>query len=132
MKTTQILDAFPTDFDFYHLGRVEEQAELMLSLQDCSAIAFQLRGDATAWVVVIFSKELDSSVYSELGNILVSKMATQLNLQAGADVIISPPHFLSPPQVEKILLASQPLERKTYGHFYQNSVIPIETWILPT
>jgi len=131
---TQLIEAFPRDFGFYHLGRVELQNPDEFAVnerEDQSAIAFRIYGDLEAWVVILFEKNLDISTYSELGNILVSKIATHLNLNNGLDVLVEPPRMIVPSQFEGALRNSNTAVRKSYAHFHKNLIIPIDTWVLP-
>src|SRR4051794_8579843 len=96
----------PDGFDFYHLGRVETREGSPFPLFDLesallgneSALSFQLRGDVSGTLLVLFDSRfthgLDTSVYAELGNILASRVADRLNESSGLDVMISPPQTL--------------------------------------
>src|SRR4051794_39611054 len=89
----QVANALPDQFEFYHLGQVSQQPS-HAHLDEVCAIAFYLSGDVEAIMILLFSKQLDSSLYSELGNILASQMATQLSNKSGMDLHISPPQKL--------------------------------------
>ena len=137
-----ILDALPAQFEFYHLGQVSQNPELQtqtqgqgqgqLDLTHSTAIAFKLSGDLNATVILAFSDGLDVSTYSELGNILVSKLATELDFKSGIGVWVSPPHLLDKSQLNRFVKYPGPSIRKTYAHFTPNSVIPLEAWVFPT
>src|SRR4051812_34966083 len=88
----QIFDALPEQFDFYHLGRVELHPDLRCPPdQNNSSVVFRIYGDLSVWIVLFFDKDLDFSTYAELGNVLASKIITQLNTLSGIDLMVSPP-----------------------------------------
>lgn len=123
-------DALPKTFDFYHLGKVELQAQSFDIDPESTAVAFRIQGDVAVWAIVFFARELDASTYTELGNVLASKIATYLNSQIGTEVMVSSPHMLNSPQLERILTHASPLIRRTYMHFRKESIVPIEAWII--
>jgi chemotaxis protein CheY-P-specific phosphatase CheC len=126
-----LANALPDQFEFYHLGQVALQSTNS-SLEDANAIAFHIAGDMMAVVVLLFAKGLDSSIYSELGNILVSRLATQLNQKDGIDLMISPPQSLTENQLNQIMQHHIPPIKRNYSHIHQGSIISIEALILPT
>ncbi len=134
-RIAEIINSFPDQFEFYHLGRVELQG-FQQAKKDClqknNAIAFRIEYDVSVWIVVLFGRDLDIPTYSELGNIIVSKMVTQLSSLLGAEIMISPPHYLDQTQIEIMAQTSYKIICKNYSHHFKNSVIPIETWILPS
>ena len=105
--------ALPESFDFYHLGpvalRTGTGATAAASLEDllagCATVGFGIHGDVQGMLIVAFEKELDFSTYTELGNVVASQLATQLNRRDGTDVMISPPRPLSQARLAKILPA---------------------------
>ena len=127
---TEIINALPNHLEFYHLGKVELQ-EFEHTWQETTAVAFRLYGERMALVILLFDKDLDESVYSEFGNLLVSRIATELSSKNGLEVTISPPMKFNPSRLQKLIQRVTAI-RKTYVHFHNNSAIPIETWILPT
>src|SRR5687768_3175442 len=98
---SQIETALPQNFDFYHLGKVILEPVQSFS-EDVYAIAYGLAGDLRAAIVILFDKGLDVSTYSEMGNIIVSQLSTQLSKNEGLDLIVSPPQNLSPTQLKSI------------------------------
>ena len=110
------MNLFPESFEFYHLGNVEKQLPISsvqsLELDGRSGVSFNLYGDTTGLIVFLFEEGLDVSTYTEMGNVLASRMATQLSIQQGWDVMISPPRFLNSAQLRSQLLPPlQALER---------------------
>lgn len=126
-----VVNALPSHFEFYHLGKVTQQSS-PCEFQDKCSVLFRIYGDIQAWIILVFESDLDFSVYSELGNLLVSQIANQLSSRNGLDVMITPPQLLREDQAIKITENSPQLIRKNYAHFYKNSTIPIETLIVPT
>ncbi|MBC7691401.1 MAG: hypothetical protein H7222_06490 [Methylotenera sp.] len=113
---TKLIGAFPESFTFYHLGNVEKQAPIdhvqALDLKGRSGVSFNLYGDTTGLILFLFDEGLDGSTYTEMGNVLASRMANQLSLEQGWDVMISPPRFLTSLQLQsQVLPALQALEK---------------------
>ena len=78
-----------------------------------------------------FRKELDSSLYSEMGNIIASRIATQLKKNGDFEVMISPPQPVGEDRIQFVLKEGDSSFRRTYAHNYKNTVIPLETLLLP-
>ncbi len=130
----QLVNALPDSFDFYHLGTVKQEshASIGYTAEKTCSIVFHLQGDLEAWVMILFDHELDTSLYSELGNLIVSKIANYLSAKNGLEIMISPPQSLNHAQAKKIIQTNTQAIKRTYVHFYNNSFIPIETVLLPT
>jgi hypothetical protein len=149
-RLLSIAHSLPEEFNFYHLGEVKQQTKTSSSSNPLpsldlthTAIAFQVYGDLQAWVMLVVGNELDSSLYAELGNILVSQFVTHLHSTQGIGVMVSPPHFLTSSQANQLLFHSHHQFHKTYLHHLSHSEhststlslpipteVPIETWIL--
>jgi hypothetical protein len=129
-----IFNAFPRAFDFYDLGPVQlQEPEESRSEEDAIlGIAFRIHGDFEAWMIVLVDTTLDLSTYSELANILASKIATHLNTADGLGVMISPPQILEPLQLAQIKKKSSPVVKRNYSLFHKQFNIPIEIWVMPT
>ena len=129
----QLSEALPSSFNFYHLGKVELQPDLQPPTYDALyGISFHLRGDLHAILVILLEKNLDLSLYSELGNILASKIANQLFVDRQLQVEISPPQTLSENQLASILQSGSSTTRKTYVHRYENKIFYLETLFVPS
>lgn len=126
---SHLVNALPNRFDFYHLGEVSLQPTDS-DLPNSQAVAFHLTGDLQAIMIVLFDKNLDISTYSELGNILASKVATYFNHSTGLDLQISSPQLLTDVQTEHLVQNNQTIVRRTYTHIYDGKVIPLETLLL--
>ena len=124
----RLIEALPSDFNFYHLGEVRRQetpsnplhhleatSPLGLASSDRLAVAFSLHGDAKGALVLIFDQGLDVSTYSEVGNIIASRMSTHLSESEGLDVMISPPRVLSNAQIQGFLRSAD-AQSRTYHH----------------
>ncbi len=134
----QLFEALPSSFNFYHLGKVELLSESdfpasphlppsPLSDETSHGLSFHLRGDLNATFIVLFRKDLDLSIYSELGNILASKIANQLLVEKNLQIAISPPHALSNQEMERLFEIESFPVRRTYVHQYENRFIYLET-----
>jgi hypothetical protein len=137
----QIVESLPYSFNFYHLGKVELQNHLPDHFQDslsdeskslASGIGFHLRGDLNATLAILFDRDLDLSIYSEVGNILASKIANQLFLDRQLQVEISPPQLLSEIQLETILMSGPSTIRKAYVHQYDDKMVYLQTLLVPS
>lgn len=130
----ELLNALPQDFDFYHLGKVKKQTESQevknINLEGVDSVAFKLSGDINSFLIFLFPKDADLSLYSELGNIVVSQIANQLSKDKNLDVVISPPIPLNEAQLLAATNQNNSVICKTYTLFSGNDVIPIETLIL--
>lgn len=126
-ELSHLANALPSHFQFYHLGEVE-MTPLLNSFADTTSIAYRLSGEITALLVLSFAKELDMSIYSEVGNIIASRLVTQLS-EEGIDVTISSPKHLDPKQIKLLLGNKESIIRRTYAHLLKNSVIPLEATI---
>ncbi|HAR43866.1 MAG TPA: hypothetical protein DCS07_14730 [Bdellovibrionales bacterium] len=140
---SQLISALPRNFDFYDLGNVElsptpetggtetaETPEFSKLLEDHHAIAFSFRGELKALMVVTFDKGLDLSTYSELGNILASRLAMRLYDDSGVDVLLSPPQTLSATQIEILPRLGSLIAQRTYRHFDRGQIVTINTFLL--
>ncbi len=105
---------FPGGFDFYHLGQVEALNSTSIDFEGKQAVAFQLYGDQEGLFVLLFAEGLDTSLYSELGNVLASRMSRMLSESSDTDLMISPPRLLNPLQVKKSLA---PIIQNQSGNF---------------
>ena len=135
----QVARALPQTLEFYHLGEVKLQhphsmpdSGSEVDFQESSVIGFQIFGESKATILFFFAKDLDVSVYSELGNLLTSQIANQVSRENHIDVLISPPRRINIKQVEQMIQNHPPLLKRTYIHFCKNQRVPIITWLLPT
>src|SRR4051812_2282889 len=95
----QLSQALPRSFNFYHLGKVELQAEIVqphsTPEEGITGFGFQFKGDLNASLILLVEDGLDLSIYAEVGNILASKVANHLFENYQLQVAITPPHKLS-------------------------------------
>lgn len=127
----QFSDALPQEFDFYHLGKVTQKPSTE-DFKEYSAVAFQFYGEWNAILVLLFSKDLDLDLYAEMGNILASRIALQLNQEKGLDLMISPPQVIQEKTLERMIQSANLVLHHSYAHLYQNSVIPVKTLLFST
>jgi hypothetical protein len=143
---SEISDLLPESFGFYGLGTVELQKKvgttetLPLDFDLLRGVGFRvyhLDDAPSALLLFVFGADLDESMYTEMGNVLASKLCQNLTEQQKSEMMISPP----------ILLKSQQLRRlagpegkfagagRLYLHSYSSNgiekSIPVETWTLP-
>jgi hypothetical protein len=141
----RLIDCLPRSFAFYHLGQVElrtEQARKILALSpgsaplypttssDRIAVAYSIEGDIRGLITLVFDQGLDVSTYAELGNIIASRVATDLENRHGLDVTVSPPRILRAAQVEELLNQDRPRLTRTYLHQHEGKVVPLQTLLM--
>lgn len=140
MITTPSLDlltqSLPENISFYHLGEialrdsVKPQKTALNSSDDRAALAYTLRGDIQAAVVLLIEPGLDLSMYSEAGNIIASRLATELADKHGIDVVLSPPTRLERSQLQLLASTTPEIAEKTYVHTYAGKDVLLETLLL--
>lgn len=119
----------PEKIEFYHLGevRLEQPRSNMaltgsdLDLRNRTAISFTLRGELQAAVVLLVRQGLDISMYSELGNIIASRLVTRLSDEREIDDVLSAPRVIAAEQLEFITLLSTSAICRTYVHLHPGS-----------
>lgn len=142
MELDKLGQAMPASFAFYHLGVVEpmgpasavsdDSYEREPLPEDCSAVSFQIQGDFSGNLAILFDNGLDPSVYVEMGNVIASRFVTGLAREQGMDVMISPPQSLSVAQLERLdqlLRAGARALRGIYRHLNANGEIQVH-WVL--
>jgi hypothetical protein len=137
-------EALPTGFSFYDLGEVTSDAKGSALPDDLSnlhqskaldqflAIGFRLITETNTWVVTLFDSQLDSNIYSELGNILASQFASRLQqLEDSMEpILISPPMKLSTPLLTRWLEARPSLLARTYWHRFEDRSVAVHALVL--
>lgn len=124
----RLIESLPESFSFYHLGevRMQDSAAPSPSLRDGGAVspfvstdrlavAFTLQGDVRGALVLVFDQGLDVSTYSEMGNIIASRMVTRLGDHEGLDVSLSPPRILTAAQLQGLMRSGR-REARAYMH----------------
>jgi hypothetical protein len=110
-------------FSFYRQGTVSHapvRAETSGAslLESCRCIAFSLSGawgERSALFLVLFERSLDASMYTEMANVLASRLATRISREHQADVTLSPPRQLADAAL-RAMLADGRAERDEYIH----------------
>jgi hypothetical protein len=138
----------PEKMPFYHLGEIilqessSQAAWLWLDDEGSSFIGYQILGEVRGALVLAFPKVLApqvpwtkdaSSVYSELGNLLASKISTELSRHGAKDTMISPPIPLTK-EMTSTLLKRAGLEnsvQRRYLHLKKEFIVPVEVLLLP-
>jgi hypothetical protein len=150
-KIMDFVELLPKSFSFYDKGQVTLSNELAnelpndpanipakpLELQNRRGVGFRIYhlDDApSAILIFLFDTNEDESMYTEMGNILASKLCQSLSEQEKSEMMISPPIQLQSHQL--LRLASQHTGvRRVYSHSYLKNDIEtstdVETWTLP-
>lgn len=125
-----IRQSLPREFEFYHLGQVEQRpgseappAGAGLLGDDRLGVAFQVRGDWNGWLLLDFDRGLDSSTYSEMGNVIASQFADRLSRAGQGDVLVSPPLLVTADQAARRLGGRPPELTTGYFHVHENTVV---------
>jgi len=140
MMTTPSLEllthSLPENFSFYHLGEIalRDRSSLPATLptDDRAAMAYTLRGDIQAAVVLMLEPGLDLSMYSEAGNIIASRLATQLAEKHGIDVVLSAPVRLERAQLELLAKTMPEFTEKTYVHSHAGKEVLLDALLFMT
>jgi hypothetical protein len=145
-KTMDFVELLPKNFSFYDKGQVSLSNEVAnapanaltspLDLQNRRGVGFRIYhlDDApSAILIFLFDVSEDESMYTEMGNILASKLCQSLSEQEKSEMMISPPIQLQSHQL--LRLASQHSGvRRVYSHRYLKNGIEtstdVETWTL--
>jgi len=127
--------AFPEKIELYHLGPVTIEKTASASLanelnaSDFFPLCFSFHGDQRGLLLLLLDRHLDLSLYSELGNLLASAIATELSNQNGIDVMISPPYSLNESRLKEILATN---EARIIRRAYIHQSVRVEAFIIPS
>jgi hypothetical protein len=113
--------SLPDRFPFYHLGEIavsESQFtdSSQIETEGRSAIGIRIYGDFPAMLLVLVDEGLDLSIYSEVANILASRLSTQLSASQEMDILISAPTPLSASRLKDLIRPNQAVLGKRYMH----------------
>jgi len=105
----------PTEFPFYEMGTLHLESPLApMPMTDHQGIGFQLASlDTRLMVIAFFHKNGDSSMFTEMGNIIVSKIANHKSAK-GTQWTVSPPFALTAPHVNAYLENATDIQMETY------------------
>jgi hypothetical protein len=130
-RLLRLAGALPSQFDFYHMGTVETgPTGQELSFESMCAFGYRIQGDLVGTLILLFDEGQDSSMYSEMGNILASRIATALGNRDEIYLTVSPPTSLTNATVRILLQTTQPAYRRTYLHIHENNTTRVEAIIL--
>jgi hypothetical protein len=140
-----LVELLPQRFSFYDQGQVTLRDSLNSTLEPSAPSRLETRRGVgfriyhldnapSAILIFLFDANEDESMYTEMGNILASKLCQSLSEQEKSEMMISPPIQLQSHQL--LRLSSQHTgTRRVYVHTYlQNGIeksTPVETWTLP-
>ena len=128
-----LTEDLPTQFPFYHLGRVERSNSTppltLTEIESLRAVVFEVFGEQKVWLALLFEPGLDPSMYSELGNILAARFADSLSRKEGESVLISPPKSVESKTLIRMIHSGNHFERAQYIHQAPNGAIEIEALI---
>ena len=138
---------FPEGFAFYHLGKVEKIApsgqtefvEPALAFDKRVGVSFNLYGEETSLIVLLFDQKLDVSTYTEMGNVLASRIASNLCNASGLETMISPPRFLTSEQLQSQIspvlnaleMSGIRIQAQEYAHNHGENSISLQLLVIP-
>jgi hypothetical protein len=129
---SELSTALPREFDFYHLGQVSIHEEIIpTDFSEMKAVGFSFQGDLRGLMVLLFDEGLDASAYTEMGNVLAARIATQLSKERGLEIMISPPSAMPRERLEQLIDAGHVIIQRTYMHRHSGLAIPIQALLLP-
>jgi hypothetical protein len=122
--------SLPENFEFYHLGTIRKNPEAAeTSWDDLRIIAYPLKGDLDAVFLIGIEKGLDSSIYSEAGNIMASQLVTALDRE-GIDLLLSPPQVLDDERFKKLSENWKVVLEKDYLHLHGKNAVWVRSRIV--
>jgi len=115
---------------FYNIGHIRSSfhADPSNVWDEVEAIYFHLTGEEQGFALFTYPRTLDASLYSEMGNVLVSYWANERASKHSKSVLISSPRVLGNKQLERLRL-SIPSEHYFLEHDDQASKYPISLQI---
>jgi hypothetical protein len=131
---SRISASLPDRFTFYGYGEVSSRdstGDLESLTANKIGVSFRVLGSPAALLIVLFENRLDVSMYSELGNILASKLCQKLSEQGEGDLMITPPVLITPTQLGRLSKMKLPFVHRSYQHLDDDRIVPVETLILP-
>lgn len=128
----RVTERLPREFPFYHLGHARINPTPSRTLgENASLIGYRVTGEPSFWIVLAHEKELEFSIYSELGNILASRWVGDLSEALNQEFLLSHPIPISWNTLQTTKLDFIPLVRRHYVHSHEAIEIPVEFWVLP-
>ena len=131
----------PNQFPFYDLGRVERIDDAAFSAEigeDQMGVAFSLYTadelsptGMRALLLLILDEGLEKDVYMEVGNIIASKVAAQLNKAMSEPFLITPPLLLQNPAIQRLARMNRLILTDTaYRHIEADKTIPLRVMLI--
>lgn len=127
----QVRDSLPEKFHFYEEGLIEKRQSFLSPAIDFSEknwVGFQIQMEEEGFLIILsFDQNRDHSLYTEVGNTIVSQVAT--NLGKSAEILsLSPPLYPSRHRIE-FLTQNYPYWKTHYHHQLELGWSVIETLI---
>lgn len=107
-----LLSRLPQSFEFYDqgtvgLGPILENPATGASVTDLTdkfGIVILLQGDIKGVVIGLFDQGLDTSMYSEMMNVIASRLSDDLAQYDDLDVLITPPRVIEGDVLDRTLM----------------------------
>ncbi len=115
-----LADYLPEAIDFYDRSVIcQAPSELLrgnpLEIDsDLQAVGFELFGERPAWILFLIPEHADLSEYTELGNILASRLAQDFSEAEDVPTLISPPRNLSAKDLDIFFRPGAKMEHRRF------------------
>lgn len=125
------------DLPFYDIGlirKIPNQPEILeQDSEEVESIYFGLSGEDQGFALFTYPRTLDASLYSEMGNVLVSYWANERAMNNQTSVLISSPKILNHKQLDRLKFSS-PIESYALEHDDNQTRYPIalQIFLRPT
>jgi hypothetical protein len=130
----------PDELPFYHLGEIRRADDAAAGegvagaaeadFAQLRGVGFRLAGELNGVFIIAFDRDLDASTYTEMGNVLASRLATEMSRRAGRPVRLSPPHALEGAPLRE-LLTGPAGESFRFIHHWRGTAIPVRARFAP-
>lgn len=136
--TMTVRQALPAEFDFYDQGKVKIHDTLDLEVSaDSVGVAFSIypmdesHEGFRSVLLAVFAPGLDKDFYTEMGNIIASRFATQIGNELEEPTMVTPPLFLKNAAVTRLIrLKDQVLSKNRYHHTHDGQLTPVDVFVL--
>lgn len=134
MNLKSVRESLPEQFDFYHLGSIQKasseasRADLLIT-PDSINLSYLIHGDERGVFLVSIAPGLDLSMYSEVGNILASRLSQGLSQAEDKDLLVSPPKPIPFKKALELIKSNSSWIHQTYVHQHGGQLVSIQTYV---
>jgi hypothetical protein len=122
-------------FDFYDQGRVQpaearsrnpESKDFSVGRKLIAVDLFEIDGMSRAVMILAYDQDLDASIYSEIANILASRLAGQV---FDRESFVTPPKEIPVQSYERLKKMGFPFNHFEYHHIHQNHLNKLDSLV---